>query len=107
MSYEVLVENLRSAAGSYRAVAADLGTTAVEVTNAKPGSMGHVELAAWIEAVADQCAKANAALHDGATGLGESLESAASHYEITDDQVGQAFRLPFTSGGLLLPGGGR
>ena len=100
MSYEVLVEDLRTAAGEYRTVAGSLGADGVEITNVSPGSLGHIELAAWLEAVGEQCDKATTALHDGATGLADSLQAAAGHYETTDQAVGSVFRSPF-GGGLL------
>lgn len=102
MSYEVLVENLRAAAGRYDGVADSLGTDGVEITNVKPDSFGHIELAAWVEAVAEQCDRATRALHDGATGLADGLEAAAHHYETTDTGVAQAFTSPFSTG-LLGP----
>lgn len=102
MSYAVLVENLRAAAGKYRTVAGSVGTEGVQVTNVKPDSLGHIELAAWLEAVADQCQKATKALHDGASGLADSLEASARYYENTDQAVGSTFRMPFDTG-LLGP----
>jgi hypothetical protein len=102
MSYAVLVEELRTAAGQYRTVAGSLGTTAVEIANIGSDSLGHVELAAWLTAVAEQCGKATTALHDGATGLADSLQAAAGHYETTDQGVCAVFRSPF-GGGLLAP----
>jgi hypothetical protein len=102
MSYEVLVENLRSAAGEYRTVAGSLGTNGVDIAHLTPESFGHIELAAWVKAVGEQCDAATTALHDGAVGLADSLVAAASHYETTDEQVGQIFTQPF-NGGLLGP----
>jgi hypothetical protein len=119
MSYEVLVDNLRSAAGQYRTVAGSLGTDGVDITHVDPSSFGHVELAAWVKAVGEQCDNATQALHDGATGLADSLGVAATHYETTDDSVGQIFQQPFGDGllgspfgqppvyGPPAPGGGR
>lgn len=98
MSFEVLVEELRSAAGDYRAVADELGAGAICLTYRDPDNMGHVELAAWLGAVAEQCAEASRALHDGAVGLGEDLRTAAAHYETTDDSVATMFRSPFAAG---------
>ena len=102
MSYEVLVDNLRAAAGRYRTVASSLGTDGVEITHVEPTSFGHIELAAWVKAIAEQCDAATKALHDGAGSLAEGLDSAAHHYETTDVSVGQTFQSPF-SGGLLDP----
>lgn len=98
MSYEVLVDNLRAAAGRYRTVASSLGSEGVEIAHAAPASFGHIELAAWVKAVAEQCDAATEALHDGAVGLAEGLESAARHYETTDAGVGEAFRTPLSWG---------
>ena len=102
MTYAVLVEHLRAAAGEYHQVAGGLGRP-VEITQVAPESFGHVELTAWVEAVADQCHKASRALYDGATGLADSLGAAASHYEATDEQVGAAFRNPFSRSPLGSP----
>ena len=95
MSYEVLVDDLRAAAGSYDKVADSLGTDGVKVDHVEPTSFGHVELTAWVKAVAEQLDKASQALHDGATGLADSLGVAAHHYETTDDQVATYFTNPF------------
>ena len=43
------------------------------------------------------------ALRDGVAGLGDSLDTAARHYETTDESVGTAFQSPFDNGGLLSP----
>ena len=102
MGYEVLVRNLRFAAGDYRTVATSLGTDGVDVTNCEPDSLGHIELAAWLKAVAEQCDKATKALHDGATDLAGSLGAAARHYDTTDQLIGQTFRDPL-SGPLYGP----
>jgi hypothetical protein len=98
MTYEVLVENLRAAAGRYRSVASSLGTDGVDITHVDPGSLGHVELAAWLEAVDEQCHNATMALHDGAAGLADSLTSTAARYETTDDDIGSLFRSPLGGG---------
>ncbi|MGB0102187.1 MAG: type VII secretion target [Nocardioides sp.] len=90
MTYDVLIDHLRSAAGSYRSVAGDVGDP-VELTHVAPDSIGHVELAAWLTAVVDQCEQATAALEDGASGLADSLEVAARHYESTDQAVADGF----------------
>ena len=112
MGYEVLVEELRSAAGDYEGVADELGTGAMCLTSRDPEHLGHVELAAWLGAVADQCAEASRALHDGAVELGADLRAAAAHYESTDEAVAQGFRpfgapgSPFGTSPLLPPLGG-
>jgi hypothetical protein len=74
----------------------------VEITHVEPNSFGHIELAAWVKAVAEQCDNATQALHDGADGLADSLVEAAHHYETTDNSVAQNFQGPFGTG-LLLP----
>ena len=102
MSYEVLVDNLRAGAGRYRTIASSLGADGVEITHVDPASFGHIELAAWVKAVAEQCDAATGALHDGAIGLADGLDAAAHHYETTDVGVGQTFQSPF-DGGLLNP----
>ena len=98
MSYEVLVGNLRAAGERYRTVASSLGTEGVELTHVEPDSMGHIELAAWVKAVGEQCDNATRALHDGATGVAGSLDASARYYETTDDHVGTVFQTPFTNG---------
>src|SRR4051812_43668285 len=98
MSYDVLIDNLRTAAGRYRTVASSLGTDGVDVDHADPTAFGHVELAAWVKAVAEQLDHATTALHDGASNLAAGLDTAAHHYETTDDQVGNAFQSPFSTG---------
>ena len=94
MSYEVLASGLRAGAQRYRSIASSLGTDGVEVTDATPSSFGHVELAAWIKAVAEQCDAATQALHDGATGLADALDSSAHYYETTDENVALSFQNP-------------
>lgn len=95
MTYVVLVEELRGAAGAYRGVADELGAGALCLTYRDPDNMGHVELAAWLGAVAEQCVEASQALHDGAVGLAEDLQTAGHHYETTDDGVAEMFRPTF------------
>ncbi|MGV3561661.1 MAG: WXG100 family type VII secretion target [Nocardioides sp.] len=94
MTYEVLVEELRAASGDYRAVAEELGPGSICLTHRTPESLGHVELAAWLGAVAEQCTEASRALHDGAVDLADDLATAATHYESTDDGVAEMFRRP-------------
>jgi len=103
VSYEVLADNLRAAAGRYREVAGSLGAEGVEITHVDPASFGHIELAAWVKAVAEQCDHATQALHDGATGIADSLDVSAHDYETTDETIGTVFRSPFTSGTVLDP----
>jgi hypothetical protein len=105
MSYEVLVDELRTAAGEYAGVADRVGDP-VSVTHVEPASLGHVELAAWLTAVVDQCEKATAALAAGAAGLADSLESTATRYETTDEAVAQRFTQPFGPAPFGAPFGG-
>ena len=98
MSYEVLVDNLRAAAGRYRTVADSLGSDGVDITHVDPTSFGHVELAAWVKAVGEQLDNATKALHDDTDALADGLDAAAHHYETTDTGVAQVFQSPFTTG---------
>lgn len=99
MTYEVLVTSLRKAAGRYRDVADKTGEV-VAVTHVEPDSLGHVELAAWLQAVADQCDKAHTALGEGAHALADGLDASAATYEATDEDAGSLFRAPLGSGPL-------
>ncbi|WP_182525649.1 type VII secretion target [Nocardioides dongkuii] len=104
MTFEVLVEELRSAAGKHRAVAGDLGTEPVEMKDEKSTEVGHVELAGWMNAVGDQCVKAHDALHSGLETLASRLDLAADDYRRTDEQTAAGFRSPLLPPG---PGGAR
>ncbi|WP_121256534.1 type VII secretion target [Nocardioides ferulae] len=96
MSYDVLVGELRAAAALHQGVIDGLGSQAVDLSGNDPTVLGHVELAAWLTAVADQCEKAHQALTDGQTSLADGLETAAADYESTDEAVGLDFLSPFT-----------
>ncbi len=96
MSYDVLVENLRHAAGQMRSTTQPLSGYDFHSTNVTGESFGHVELAAWFEAVADQCDKAGKALRSGAEALAGQLEYAADTYEKTDDGVADVFQTPLS-----------
>ncbi len=91
MGYEVVVEELRTAAGSYERTVGDMASYDLDATNVAADTFGHVELAAWFSAVAEQCDNAGQALHDGATGLAASLRAQATTYEGTDANVGATF----------------
>lgn len=95
MRYAVLVGELRAAAGDYESVETGLGSTPVVIDHADPGSLGHVELAAWLVAVSEQCGNAHTALREGAGALAGSLRASATDYEATDDQVGGLLTSPF------------
>lgn len=103
MSFAVLVAELRTAAGLYEGVGADLGTTPVVIDHVDPTSLGHVELAAWLAAVADQCTKAHQALADGVTDLAVDLRTTATTYETTDDAQATRYQ-PYLLGSPSLPG---
>jgi len=96
MSYEVLVQELRDAAGEYDGVASSLGVTPVVIDHVTPDSLGHIELAAWLMAVAEQCGNAHTALNDGLGALALGLRTSAIDYETTDDQVADFFVDPFS-----------
>ncbi len=95
MSYDVLISNLRAAADKYDAVAVSLGADGVDLADVEPDTFGHIELTAWVKAVADQCDQATKALHDGAVDLGTNLRTTAYTYETTDQGVESWFSTPF------------
>ena len=97
MSFDVLVEELRTAARTLRSVTSPLVGYDLETTNVTAESFGHVELAAWFAAVGDQCDRAGKALRTGAEVLSDSLDYAAGQYESTDDGVARLFRQPWQS----------
>lgn len=94
MSYDVLVENLRRAAGDFQSLVAPLAGYDFATVDVSGETFGHVELAAWYTAVADQCDNAGRALHDGAGTLATSLDYAANQYEQTDQGIAQGFAGP-------------
>ena len=94
MSYEVLVEELRSAAGRHRDVVSAMGDP-VPLVEPDPQRIGHVELAAWLGAVREQCHQAHEALRSDTSGLADSLDVAAQGYESTDQCVAQSFTPTF------------
>lgn len=83
MTFEVLVEELRAAAAEHLTIADKLSTQPVEMTEEKPDTVGHVELALWMNAVGDQIVKAHRALRDGQDQLSDSLTAAVADYERT------------------------
>ena len=99
MSYDVVVGELRAAAGRYETMVGPLAGYTFTIANASPESLGHVELAGWVTAVADQCGKAGVALHDGAVGIAGSLDTTAAGYERADQGSATGFQQPL--GGLL------
>ncbi len=98
MSYEVLVENLRQAAARMRSTTQPLAGYDFHSTNVSGESFGHVELAEWFQAVADQCDQAGKALRSGAEAIAGQLEFAADNYEQTDNGVANQFQTPFGAG---------
>ena len=85
MGYQVLIENLTGAAGELRTVAKPLDAYALDSSNVNGATCGHVELAAWFDAVVEQCDRAGQALHDGADVLASSLDAGASVYSEADE----------------------
>ncbi|MEZ5096415.1 MAG: hypothetical protein R2731_10020 [Nocardioides sp.] len=63
----------------------------LDVADLDAEQTGHLELAAWVEAVVDQCDKAGQALRDGALALAATLERTARDFEQTDQGVGDHF----------------
>jgi Excreted virulence factor EspC, type VII ESX diderm len=102
MSFEVIIEDLRKAAGDLDSMVAPLAGYSLGAPKADAEAVGHVELAAWLVAVLEQADKAGAALHDGAGALADRLRGAAHYYEDSDGAALQRFRSPFGPG---LPGG--
>jgi hypothetical protein len=100
MSYEVLVENLRAAAQKTRSTTQPLAGYDFHETNVSGESFGHVELADWFKAVAEQCDTAGRSLRSGAEALAGQLDYAATTYEQTDTGVADQFQTPFSTGAL-------
>lgn len=95
MSFEVVIEDLRKAAGDLDSMVAPLAGYSLGAPEADAEAVGHVELAAWLVAVLEQADKAGAALHDGAGALADRLRGAALFYEQSDGNAHQSFRSPF------------
>ena len=98
MSYEVLVESLRAAARKTRSTTQPLAGYDFQESNVSGESFGHVELADWFKAVAEQCDRAGRSLRSGAEALAGQLEYAADTYEQTDTGVAFQFQTPFGAG---------
>lgn len=101
MTYNVVAADLTAAAGELRTMTSGLSGYQLDLTNIEPDSVGHVELAAWLVAVGEQCDNAGQALRGGALGLAESLDASATYYTQADETSAQAFRSPFQD--LLQP----
>ena len=95
MTLHVDPDDLRRAARRARRAAEPLASYDFEPRDVKDTTFGHVELAAWFLAVADQCDKAGRALYDGATDMADTLDLRASDYETTDQQEAGRYRPPF------------
>ncbi len=102
MSFEVIIEDLRTAADDLESMVAPLAGYSLGAPKADAEDVGHVELAAWLVAVLEQADKAGEALHDGADALADRLRGAALYYEDSDDAARQRFLSPFGPG---IPGG--
>ena len=94
MSFEVVIENLRAAADTLRTTTDPMADYELGVTKLDSDTMGHIELAAWLEAVVEQCDNAGQALRDGAVTLAETLEATAADFERTDEQQAQQYTFP-------------
>lgn len=105
MSFEVIIDGLRSAGDKYESCVSEMVGYDFATVGVSGASFGHIELAAWFSAVADQCDNAGQALHDGAAGLAASLRAAANDYEATDNNVSNTWKDPLSQ--LYLPGGAR
>lgn len=91
MSLEVVVENLRAAADTLRRTTEPMAGYELDVADLGAEQVGHVELAAWLEAVVDQCTQAGQALRDGAVTLADTLDRTARDFERTDQCVAVGF----------------
>ncbi len=91
MTYEVLAQDLTAAAGEFRSMTSPLSGYELTLTNMEPESLGHIELAAWLVAVDEQCDNAGRALRAGAEDLGNALDSSASYYTQADETASSEF----------------
>lgn len=83
--FTVIIENLESASKKLRHVSRPLSGYDYDPDHVSGQAFGHNELAAWFNAVCDQCGKAGQALHDGADALAETLDSQAGAYRSADE----------------------
>lgn len=94
MTFEVVIENLRAAARTLRTTTDPMAGYELDVTDIGAADMGHIELAAWLGAVEEQCDRGGQALRDGAVELATTLELAADDFERTDQGVAGLFGPP-------------
>ena len=85
MNFQVLIENLSGAATELRTAVKPLEGYSLDSSNVNGVTFGHVELAAWFDAVVEQCDRAGQALHDGAEVLAGSLDNAVLVYRDADE----------------------
>ena len=94
MTYEINPALVRTMAGRYDDAAAPLAGFDLPTTRVAADTFGHVELAAWFAAVADQVDEAGRAVHEGVTTMAANLRAAAHDAEVTDDAVAQNYTPP-------------
>jgi len=93
MTYEIDPQLVRTMAGSYDAAVATLAGYDFPTTRVAADTFGHVELAAWFSAVADQLDEAGRALHTGVTTMADHLRVAAHDAEAADDAAAQGLTI--------------
>lgn len=94
MTYEINPALVRAMAGKYDAAVAPMSGYDFPTTRVAADTFGHVQLAAWYSAVADQFDEAGRALHEGVATMAANLRVAATDAEKVDDAVQQEFTLP-------------
>ena len=108
MTYEINPQLVRTMAGKYDAAVAPLAGYDFPTTRVAADTFGHVELAAWFSAVADQFDEAGRALHTSVTTMASDLRVAAHDAEAADDAAAQGLTIapyspPSDLAGLLDP----
>ncbi len=96
MTYEINPALVRKMAGQYDAAVAPLAGHDFPTTRVAADTFGHVQLAAWYAAVADQVDEAGRALHDGVTAMADNLRVAAHEAETADGDATTRFTPPPT-----------
>jgi hypothetical protein len=94
MTYEIDPALVRSMASRYDAAVAPLAHHDLPTTRVAADTFGHVELAAWFAAVADQVDEAGRALHDAVTTMATNLRVVAKDAETADDDAAARFTPP-------------
>lgn len=94
MTFEINPALVRRMAGKYDAAVAPIAGYDFATTRVAADTFGHVELAAWFSAVADQFDEAGRALHDGVTTMAANLRVAANDAEAADDAAKAGLTLP-------------